>query len=286
MLLQQAQLCGSACKQATNAWHASAAPIHEAPAARRASRFWVQGLGSSTQLRTCNRLIPTSSAVGVLQMQPSYEAQPMASHVEEPSASTQPRRGVPVSQVLPLPPGMVEAVLKLGGFLSSVLTRVRSSFAAVFPQINDVTAKDVHEQLVKLKSSIRLLALVAPLARVGGSESLTALYARTFERAAFGFAKMYLFCLFMRVLLSWFPGIDWNAQPWTFLRLITEPYLQIYRGILPPLFGQLDFTPLFGFLILQDVVEVMAPTYTMGLHDHDTSTRWTTSDVMCYFDGF
>jgi uncharacterized protein YggT (Ycf19 family) len=31
---------------------------------------------------------------------------------------------------------------------------------------------------------------------------------------------MYLFCLFMRVLLSWFPGIDWNAQPWTFLRLV------------------------------------------------------------------
>lgn len=33
----------------------------------------------------------------------------------------------------------------------------------------------------------------------------------------------------------------------------------------------------------QDVVEVMAPTYTMGLHDVDTSTKWTTSDVMCYF---
>ena len=31
---------------------------------------------------------------------------------------------------------------------------------------------------------------------------------------------MYLFLLFMRVLLSWFPGIDWNAQPWTFLRLV------------------------------------------------------------------
>jgi hypothetical protein len=27
----------------------------------------------------------------------------------------------------------------------------------------------------------------------------------------------------------------------------------------------------------------MAPTYTMGLHNTDTSTRWTTSDVMCYF---
>ena len=36
----------------------------------------------------------------------------------------------------------------------------------------------------------------------------------------------------------------------------------------------------------QDVVEVMAPTYTMGLHVVDTSTKWTTSDVMCYLDGF
>jgi hypothetical protein len=36
-------------------------------------------------------------------------------------------------------------------------------------------------------------------------------------------------------------------------------------------------------ICLQDIVEVMAPTYTMGLHDVDTSTRWTTSDVMCYF---
>lgn len=31
---------------------------------------------------------------------------------------------------------------------------------------------------------------------------------------------MYLFCLFMRVLLSWFPSIDWNSQPWSFLRLV------------------------------------------------------------------
>jgi hypothetical protein len=30
----------------------------------------------------------------------------------------------------------------------------------------------------------------------------------------------------------------------------------------------------------------MAPTYTMGLHSHDTSTRWTTSEALCYFDGF
>jgi hypothetical protein len=61
--------------------------------------------------------------------------------------------------------------------------------------------------------------------------------------------------------------------------------LSIYRGILPPLFGQLDFTPLFGFLILQDVVEVMSPNYTQGLHSAEDSSAWTTSDALCYFDG-
>jgi len=163
---------------------------------------------------------------------------------------------------------------------------VRQQISSAFPQLQSMNKQELRQQLFNTYKNMRMMAfLVLPLARAS-TESLTAVYARTFEKAAFGFAKMYVFALFMRVLLSWFPGIDWNAQPWAFLRLITEPYLQIYRGILPPLFGQLDFTPLFGFLILQDVVELMAPSYTMGLHDVDTSTRWTTSDVMCYFDGF
>lgn len=81
--------------------------------------------------------------------------------------------------------------------------------------------QEVKQQLLSLYKNMRVMAfLVLPLARVS-QESLSAVYARTFEKAAFGFAKMYVFCLFMRVLLSWFPGIDWNAQPWTFLRLVS-----------------------------------------------------------------
>jgi YggT family protein len=167
-----------------------------------------------------------------------------------------------------------------------MVSRIRDAFFNAFPSAAGVSAEDVRRQIKELSSQARLAAFIAPFAKAASSESLTNVYTRTFERAAFGFAKMYLFCLFMRVLLSWFPSIDWNAQPWTFLRLITEPYLQIYRGLLPPVFGGLDFTPLIGFMILQDVVEVMAPTYTMGMHAADTSTKWTTSDVMCYFDGF
>lgn len=36
--------------------------------------------------------------------------------------------------------------------------------------------------------------------------------------------QMYLFALFLRVLLSWFPGIDWNSNPWTFLRLVSHTH--------------------------------------------------------------
>ena len=32
---------------------------------------------------------------------------------------------------------------------------------------------------------------------------------------------------------------------------VTDPYLNLFRGIVPPLLGAVDFTPLFGFMILQ-----------------------------------
>ena len=32
---------------------------------------------------------------------------------------------------------------------------------------------------------------------------------------------------------------------------VTDPYLNLFRGLVPPLLGTIDFTPLFGFFILQ-----------------------------------
>jgi YggT family protein len=32
---------------------------------------------------------------------------------------------------------------------------------------------------------------------------------------------------------------------------MTDPYLNLFRGLVPPLLGTIDFTPLLGFLILQ-----------------------------------
>ena len=81
-------------------------------------------------------------------------------------------------------------------------------------------------------------------------------------------SQLYLLLLFVRVLLSWFPNFSWENQPWLALRQVgrssstltlqpphpqqvTDPYLNLFRGLVPPLMGSMDFTPLFGFLILQ-----------------------------------
>lgn len=38
---------------------------------------------------------------------------------------------------------------------------------------------------------------------------------------------------------------------------MTDPYLNLYRGLVPPLLGSIDFTPLLGFFILQYISGVL-----------------------------
>lgn len=66
-------------------------------------------------------------------------------------------------------------------------------------------------------------------------------------------AQWYVLLLFLRVLLSWFPTFKWEGQPWLAVRQLTDPYLNIFRNIIPPLMGVMDFTPLLGFVILQNI---------------------------------
>lgn len=44
------------------------------------------------------------------------------------------------------------------------------------------------------------------------------------------------------------------ADNWLFCSQVTDPYLNLFRGLVPPLLGTIDFTPLLGFIILQWLV--------------------------------
>ena len=101
---------------------------------------------------------------------------------------------------------------------------------------------------------MRRLAIVAPLASMtGGGAAGTDQIFVLLTRSVASFVKLYLLFLFLRVLLSWFPAFNWDRQPWLALRQLTDPYLNVFRGFVPPLFGSVDFTPLLGFFVLQMV---------------------------------
>lgn len=56
--------------------------------------------------------------------------------------------------------------------------------------------------------------------------------------------------LLVRVLLSWFPNIPWERQPLSAIRDLCDPYLSLFRNIVPPVFDTLDISPLLAFAVL------------------------------------
>merc|ERR1719316_1529131 len=76
-------------------------------------------------------------------------------------------------------------------------------------------------------------------------------------KAFASFVKIYLLLLYLRVILSWIPVFNWDTHPWQSLRQVTDPFLRIFTGLVPPLMGQLDLTPLIGFYLLQMVQNIL-----------------------------
>jgi len=64
------------------------------------------------------------------------------------------------------------------------------------------------------------------------------------------FLQIYVVLMIFRVLLSWFPNINWYDPPFSILSQLTDPYLNLFRSIIPPL-GGIDFSPLIAFFVLQ-----------------------------------
>ncbi|MBD2464186.1 YggT family protein [Oscillatoria sp. FACHB-1407] len=64
------------------------------------------------------------------------------------------------------------------------------------------------------------------------------------------FLTFYSVLLLIRVLLTWFPNVNWFSPPFSWLSQITDPYLNIFRSIIPPL-GGIDFSPMLAIFAIQ-----------------------------------
>jgi len=69
-----------------------------------------------------------------------------------------------------------------------------------------------------------------------------------------GFLKFYIILLTIRVYLTWFPNINFYTQPFASISKMTDPYLRIFRGIVPNLIG-FDLSPLLGFMLVTFLID-------------------------------
>jgi YggT family protein len=73
--------------------------------------------------------------------------------------------------------------------------------------------------------------------------------------------QIYVFVLFGRLILSWFPHPpDWARPIYAFLYNVTEPVLRPVRGLVPPLrigAGALDWSPIIIFVALQILIQIL-----------------------------
>ena len=69
------------------------------------------------------------------------------------------------------------------------------------------------------------------------------------------FLNIYLVIIFARLLLTWFPNIDWMQQIVGFLSPVTDPYLNLFRFV-PPI-GSIDLSPIIAIFALQFAMQAL-----------------------------
>ncbi|CAG9462579.1 unnamed protein product [Pedinophyceae sp. YPF-701] len=62
------------------------------------------------------------------------------------------------------------------------------------------------------------------------------------------FLQLYNGALIMRLVLTWFPNPP--AALISPLATVCDPYLNLFRGLIPPLGGSIDLSPILAFIVL------------------------------------
>nr|WKK50187.1 Ycf19 [Ochrosphaera neapolitana] len=79
------------------------------------------------------------------------------------------------------------------------------------------------------------------------------------------FSKLFLALLTIRIYLTWFPNINFYVQPFLTLGKMTDPYLRLFRGLIPPVFN-IDFSPILAFLFITFVEDFFSNIATTIVH--------------------
>nr|QVQ56842.1 hypothetical protein [Erythrocystis saccata] len=64
------------------------------------------------------------------------------------------------------------------------------------------------------------------------------------------FSEIYLILILLKLSLAWLPTVNWYNEPFCSLNRLTDPYLRLFRGTIPMIFG-MDMSPMLGIIFLQ-----------------------------------
>ena len=82
---------------------------------------------------------------------------------------------------------------------------------------------------------------------------------RTFSSLIF----VYLLLLALRILLTWFQSGTYG-RAWEYLRMVTDPYLNLFRNLKFLRIGFFDFTPIAAILVLVVIQNILSLLATYG----------------------
>ncbi len=162
--------------------------------------------------------------------------------------------------------GVAAAVLSrtvlFAAIISEALVRAARSFGQTLTATKLPEVKTLEERtLVAALKGRLVVAATAPLFFAAISQPGSVSTPLTV--VASGMAKwleLYSGVLMVRVLLSWFPNIPWERQPLQAIRDMCDPYLNLFRNIIPPLFNALDLSPMLAFMVLGILTSILNTT--------------------------
>ncbi|GFQ00142.1 uncharacterized protein ycf19 [Phtheirospermum japonicum] len=138
-------------------------------------------------------------------------------------------------------------------------TRTVTTLFAIAIAATKLFAHRIFSLAVQLKEP--LLSSAGPAFFAAMKDVPTGSLNTPFTVVAAGMAKwldLYSGVLMVRVLLSWFPNIPWDRQPLSAIRDLCDPYLNLFRNIIPPIFDTLDVSPLLAFAVLGTLGSILS----------------------------
>ena len=68
--------------------------------------------------------------------------------------------------------------------------------------------------------------------------------------------SLYSFIIFVRVLITWIPGLDPYNPIVQFLHQITDPVMEPARRIIPPI-GMMDISPIVVMVVMSILAQIL-----------------------------